>query len=302
MNTVRYANEARFNQFKHLEIRVVPENNSVWVYLNAKPRACITLTLLEELREFQSQLIQYEGRLPWEGNLVDIKYHIVTSRHPVFSFGGDLDHFMDCIQKNDRDALTKYARDCIDTMYPNLNGFGSDITTISLVHGNALGGGVEAALSSHVMIAERRAEMGLPEVLFNLFPGMGAYNLLAQRINAATAEKMMLSGRLYSAEELYGMGIVDYLADDGEGVSAVNSFIRADNKRQNARNAIRKVRQRVNPVDYQELLDICDIWVNAAFNLGERDLKTMSRLVRSQLRFAGNDDIDLPVHEERQYR
>ncbi len=302
MTTVRYANEARFSQYRHLDIRVVPDNKSVWVYLNAKPRACITTTLLKELRDFQSQLVQHDGRLPWEGQLVDIEYHIVTSDHPVFSFGGDLDHFLECIKNGNREGLKQYARDCIDTMYPNLKGFDSDITTISLVHGNALGGGFEAALSSHVMIAERRAEMGLPEVLFNLFPGMGAYNLIAQRVNPATAEKMMLSGRLYSAEELYNLGIVDSLADDGEGVAAVNSFIRADRKRRNARDAIRKVRQRVNPIDYDELMDICDIWVDAAFKLEEKDLRTMARLVRSQLRFAGSDDIDLPMHEERQYR
>lgn len=301
MKTLIYANEARFNQYKHLEIRVVPENKSVWVYLNAVPRACITTTLLQELREFQSQLIQHEGRLPWEGQLVDIEYHVVTSRHPVFSFGGDLDYFLQCLERNDREALRKYARDCIDTMYPNYTGFDSDITTLSLVHGNALGGGFEAALSSHIVIAERHAAMGLPEVLFNLFPGMGAYNLLSQRVNPATAEKMMLSGRLYSAEELFSMGIVDALADDGEGVAAVNSYISSDRKRRNARLAISKVRQRVNPVDYQELLDICDIWVDAAFKLDDRDIRTMSRLVRSQLRYA-ESDTDLPNENERQYR
>jgi len=301
MKTLIYANEVRFNQYKHLEIRVVPENKSVWVYLNAVPRACITTTLLQELREFQSQLIQHEGRLPWEGQLVDIEYHVVTSRHPVFSFGGDLDYFLQCLERNDREALRKYARDCIDTMYPNYTGFDSDITTISLVHGNALGGGFEAALSSHIVIAERHAAMGLPEVLFNLFPGMGAYNLLSQRVNPATAEKMMLSGRLYSAEELFSMGIVDALADDGEGVAAVNSYISSDRKRRNARLAISKVRQRVNPVDYQELLDICDIWVDAAFKLDERDIRTMSRLVRSQLRYA-ESDTDLSNENERQYR
>ena len=232
---------------------------------------------------------------------MDIEYHVVTSRHPVFSFGGDLDYFLQCLERNDREALRKYARDCIDTMYPNYTGFDSDITTLSLVHGNALGGGFEAALSSHVVIAERHAAMGLPEVLFNLFPGMGAYNLLSQRVNPATAEKMMLSGRLYSAEELFSMGVVDALADDGEGVAAVNSYISSDRKRRNARLAISKVRQRVHPVDYQELLDICDIWVDAAFKLDDRDIRTMSRLVRSQLRYA-ESDMDFPNENERQYR
>jgi len=47
------------------------------------------------------------------------------------------------------------------------------LTTISLAQGDALGGGFEAALSCSVIIAERRARFGFPEVMFNLFPGMG---------------------------------------------------------------------------------------------------------------------------------
>ncbi len=105
---------------------------------------------------------------------------------------------------------------------------------------------------------------------------------------------MMLSGRLYSAEELYKMGVIDVLAEDGEGETAVNSFIRANRNRQNSFQAIRKVRQCVNPVDYQQLIDICDIWVEAALNLSEKDKRTMMRLVRSQQRFAVQES-DIPV-------
>ena len=128
--------------------------------------------------------------------------------------------------------------------------------------------------------------MGFPEVLFSLFPGMGAFNLLTRRVNPSLAEKMMISGRLYNAEELYDMGIVDVLVEDGEGTVAVNSYINSNRKRRNTMSAIKKVHQLVNPVDYKELIEIGDIWIDAAFNISEKDLRTMSRLVRSQQRFA----------------
>src|SRR3972149_4441233 len=68
------------------------------------------------------------------------------------------------------------------------------LTTISLVQGDALGGGFETALSSDVIIAEQSAAMGLPEVLFNLFPGMGAYSLLTRRIGRGGAAAPLLLG------------------------------------------------------------------------------------------------------------
>ena len=297
VNTVHFANEVRFNQFKQISIEVIPENRSVWVYMDPQPRACMNRALLKELREFQALLKQHKGQLSWKGELVDIEYHVITSNHPVFNFGGDLDYFLACIENAEREKLTEYAYECIETFQPNYEGFDLDITTISLVNGNALGGGFEAALSSHVVIAEKHAEMGLPEVLFNLFPGMGAYNLLAQRMSPHEAEKLMMSGSLYSAEDMFERGVVDVLAEEGEGRAAVNAYIRANAKRSNTHKAIRKVRQSVCPIEYDNLIEICDIWVDAAMKLSQKDLRTIKRLVRSQNRFSDKsvDDRDIKV-------
>jgi len=145
-----------------------------------------------------------------------------------------------------------------------------------------LGGGLEAALASDIVIAERNCQMGFPEILFNLFPGMGAYSLVARKVGTRHAEKMMLSGKIYSAQELYEIGLVDVLAEEGEGVQAVNDFVKKQERRANGFQAIQRVRQRFNPVTYQELIDITTIWVESALNLTEKDLKVMDRLVRSQ--------------------
>src|SRR6266446_10464889 len=129
------------------------------------------------------------------------------SRTPrVFNLGGDLALFVLLIKARDRDALAHYAKLCIDNMYPRIRSFSCrNLTTISLVQGDALGGGFECALSSDVIVAEESAQMGLPEMLFNLFPGMGAYSLLARRLGVREAERMILSGRLVGARKLHEM-------------------------------------------------------------------------------------------------
>jgi DSF synthase len=124
--------------------------------------------------------------------------------------------------------------------------------------------------------------MGLPEVLFNLFPGMGAYSFLSRRLDPVRAEKMILSGKIYSAEELHAMGVVDVLAEDGEGERAVREYIDRHAHRRNAYRGVFQTRRRVNLVTFEELRDVTDIWVETAMNLGEADLKKMGRLTAAQ--------------------
>ena len=157
-----------------------------------------------------------------------------------------------------------------------------DLTTISLIQGDALGGGFEAALSSNVIIAERGVKMGLPEVLFNLFPGMGAYSLLSRKIGYAAAEEMILSGRLYSAEQLHEMGVVDILAEKGEGEVAVYRYIKNASRASNTFKSMQKLKDICNQVSYEELMNIAKVWTDAALKLTSRDLRMMERLVKRQ--------------------
>lgn len=258
------------------------DNGAAWYYMNPSPRPCFTMRLLQDIRNFQESMVDLMSGTR-EG--ASLNYLVLASKIPgVFNLGGDLNHFRTSILEKNREGLFRYAKACIDVLYPNAVSLGLPITTISLVQGDALGGGFEAALSSNVLIAERSAKMGLPEILFNLFPGMGAYSLLARRLDPARAERMILSGRMYGAEELYEMGVVDVLAEDGEGEEAVYQFIRKHSRSRNAHQAIQKVRQRFNPITREELMDITTIWVDAALRLEAKDLRVMERLVRAQVK------------------
>lgn len=267
-----------FSSYKQLNVSLDEEQEILWYYMNPDNRPCFTPELLGELRNFQ---IEASTRISNEQ--LPAKYLVVASHIPsVFNLGGDLNLFKGLIEQRDRDGLAAYGKACIDILYPNYMSLDLPVTTISLIQGKALGGGMEAAISSNVIIAERSAQMGLPETLFNMFPGMGAYSFLSRQVGPKMAERIILSGDTFSAEQLYEMGVVDIVCDDGEGVAAIHDYVKRQRRMGNSTSAMHKVARRVNPVPYQELIDITEIWADAAMKLTDKDLKKMDRLVRAQ--------------------
>jgi DSF synthase len=105
------------------------------------------------------------------------------------------------------------------------------------------------------------------------------------------AERMILSGRIYTAEELHALGVVDVLAEDGQGEQAVGDYIRSISRKHAAHRAIFEIRQRVNPVSLQELRDVTDIWVDTALTLTEGDLRRMEKLTHAQRRRIGATEV-----------
>ena len=263
-----------------------PANGTVWGYFNPRGTACFSLGLLKDIRAHDNELAANGGRIDFNGEMQKVNYYVVGSRIPhVFNLGGDLALFVLLIKSRDREALAHYAKLCVDNMYPRIqNYYAQSIVTISMVQGDALGGGFECALSSNVVVAEESSQMGLPEILFNLFPGMGAYSLLARRIGMRAAEELILSGRMLSAKQLHEMGVIDILAKDGEAEVAVREWIAKSWKRRNGIQAVLRARQLVQPITREELDAITEVWVDAALRLEDKDLKMMGRIVRSQMR------------------
>ena len=268
--------------FEQLITQFDQEFGVMWSIMNPEPRACFNKTLLQNLLNNHLHIQNSDGRISAYNQQQSVNYLVLASNiEGVFNFGGDLYTFKQAITSRDRAHLLAYAKLCIDNVWTFYN-MQSPTTTIALVQGQALGGGFEAALSAHLLIAEKSAMMGLPEVLFNLFPGMGALSFLSRKVGMHMAEEMVNSGKLYTAVELYEMGVVDILAEDGEGEQALYQWIRKNHRSLNAYQAVQRAKKRVNPLTLEELYEITEIWVDAALRLTERDLKMMDRLVRAQ--------------------
>ena len=274
-----------FKAYADVQFEFEPASGTIWGYMNQRGNPCFNLGLLKDLRAFGGDLTANSGHVEFEGSMHKAHYYVAGSRVPgVYNLGGDLGLFLLLIRSRDRDALAHYAKLCVDNIHARVqNYFCPNLTTISLVQGDALGGGFETALSSDVLVAEESAVMGLPEILFNLFPGMGAYSLLSRRIGMRATEELILSGKLLSASKLHEMGVVDVLAKEGQGEAAVQDWIAKNARRRSGFQAVMRVRQQVNPVTREELDAVVDTWVDCALRLEDRDMRMMSRVVRAQM-------------------
>lgn len=282
MNTVVDFNQFSISNYEQIETRFEAEFGVMWSIMQPEPRPCFSKTCLNDLLQHHTYLQNAQGEIVANTKLQQVNYLVLASGvDGVFNLGGDLSVFRELIMAQDRAHLFEYASLCIDNLWTFYN-MQAPVTTISLVQGQAMGGGFEAALAAHIMVAEKSAVMGMPEVLFNLFPGMGALSFLSRKIGMQAAEKMVRSGKIYTGEELYQMGVVDVLAEDGQGEYAMNNWIKKNHRSLNSFQAINRAKQRVNPLTLQELYDITEIWVDAALRLDERNLKVMERLVRAQ--------------------
>ena len=187
------------------DLEFEPETGTIWSWFNPTGTPCFSLGLLHDIRAHDSMLETNKGSVPHAGVLRKANYYVVGSKTPrVFNLGGDLALFVLLIKSREREALAHYAKLCIDNIYPRIRNYGCPtLTTISLVQGDALGGGFETALSSDLIVAEESAQLGLPEILFNLFPGMGAFSLLSRRIGMRAAEDLITTGRNLPAPKLH---------------------------------------------------------------------------------------------------
>lgn len=290
MTTHNLTNRAQIRNFTQIELNIDPDYGICWVYQIPTPRPCFNPTLVDELRSLQLMLEVSGGMLPYRGDNVQINYLVLDSKIAgIFNLGGDLSLFRRCIVNGDRKGLYTYARTCIDTIHGFMVGCRLPITTIALVRGDALGGGFECALSCQVMIVEDGVEMGFPEVMFNIFPGMGGYHLMSQRLPHKQVERIMLSGRKYTSEELYAMGVIDILAGKNTGHNAVYQYIRESMKYHNGYMAMKSVREKVHSITHDDLINVCEYWVDVAMNITDRDIRLMDRLVKAQNRLATRD-------------
>lgn len=272
----------RTTPFKEVEVAYDVKEKIIWQFMKFRRRPSVTLELLSEIRKILG-MIERAFAEPGAETDPPVRYVILASKLPgVFNMGGDLPLFVELIRNGDRQGLRHYAHACVDVQYRRKTKLGLPIQTISLVQGDALGGGFEAALADDLIVAEESAKFALPEILFNLFPGMGAYSFLERRLNAVQAERLMLSGKIYSAGELYEMGVVDELAEDGKGIETVYRLVEEQARSYATRRAVFRSRDVINPITRQELIDITDLWVDAALTLAPADLRKMERLAAAQ--------------------
>ena len=265
--------------YKYLRLEWSAELAALRVRTFVKPIQCYSLAGLTEMQRVLDDIAENPGL---------VRHLVLTSDVTgVFNFGGDLSLFVLLIRARDIDSLKLYGRRCVDLIWWLENASARGVHTTVLVQGDTLGGGLESVMPFHKVIFERSAQAGFPEVLFNLFPGMGAWNFVIRKAGFAVANEMILSGRLYTADQLFRRNLVDLVVEDGEGEAAIEAVVQSVNPRLRGTLAALEGRRMSSPITYEALMLIVDKWTETAMALTDRDLRLMERLARAQVRKAG---------------
>ena len=268
--------------YKTIRLEWSTETSLLRVRMGVRPIQCYSLTAMAELHQMLSDISANPGL---------VRHFVLSSDVPkVFNFGGDLALFVLLVRAGDVESLRLYGQRCVDLVWWMENAANLGVHTTVLAQGDTLGGGLESVLPFHRVIFERSAQGGFPEVLFNLFPGMGAWDFTIRKAGFAVASEMILSGRLYSADELHFRKLVDFVVDDGQGEAAIEKVIHDVDARLRGTLAALRAQRLAAPIRYESLMAIVDQWAESALGLTDRDLRLMERLARAQARKAGGAD------------
>ncbi len=269
--------------FETLDIEYEPRTRSLWMYYKDEAPPFYSMQTLSDMASVRESV-----RALFASPIIrafPIRYFVMASRKPgVFQLGGDLGMFASTIRKREREILRVYAHACIDVIYGLATAFDLTVVTLSVITGQALGGGLEAALAQDFVMADETAQLGVPEVAFNTFPGMGAVTLLTRRLGTASSETIITSGDIYSGKQMYDLGVVDIMAAAGEARNTALVWMGEDEERHVRRLNTAALRRHVFPISHEELIKITDVWVECSSEVSPQDIRHMERLATAQRR------------------
>ncbi len=256
--------------------------SAVWCFKQHHQGASFVPRLLKDIRCVQRALQDFHRDEPSDAAKV-AKFVIWGSdAEGIWNLGGDLKYFEKLVQQRDYVRLRAYALSCVDLCMANYSSLHAPMIVGAFIAGDALGGGMEAALSCDFVLAEEQAKFGMPEMLYGLFPGMGAYSFLTRRLGQAMAERIIAGGNLYCAEQMREMALIERVAPRGQGREEMNRHLAKMHRRFHANLAVYNARRRVLPITFQEMADIVEEWVSVAMRMSDHDLRKMNRLASAQ--------------------
>jgi len=126
----------------------------------------------------------------------------------AFVAGADIGFFINCIKEDRLDdnlAFTSYGQEVLNRID------NSKKLVVAKMEGMALGGGLELALSTDVMVSTPKPIMGFPETSIGIYPGLGGTQRSSRAVGKELAKYLLFTCRLVSAEEAFAIGLVDYV-------------------------------------------------------------------------------------------
>jgi DSF synthase len=254
----------------------------LWLTIAPEPKPVFTLQVLQSVVAVQRAVIKIWGG-PRGYEACPVRFLAYRGEGPVFTLGGDLDFYLDCLATNNRDAMEAYARVSVEGASLNASGLGGLAITVSTIHAKAIGGGIDAPRSCNIMIAEESASFCYPEVKFNHFP-ITAVAVLSRQMGPAEAKRMLMSGEEYDAAEFHRRGGLDAVVPNGTGQDWIRRYAAETLPMHSARAALFSAfHQRAGSLA-DELGHLAALWTDCMMRMHPSDISKLQRIAMAQER------------------
>lgn len=178
------------------------ENRIATVSINRPPANALATELLKELNIVIDKI----------ENDDEVKVVLLHGEGRFFSAGADINEFTQVKTLDQGSSMSTYGQRVFERI-ENLNK-----PVIAAIHGAALGGGLELAMSCHIRLVAKKTKLGLPELTLGLIPGFGGTQRLARLVGKQKATEMMLTGEFISGEEAVQSGLALRCYEDEEAL------------------------------------------------------------------------------------
>ncbi|MFZ7112778.1 MAG: enoyl-CoA hydratase/isomerase family protein [Desulfatiglandales bacterium] len=189
--------------YEHIEVEF--KDGLGRITLNRPPVNVLNIAMMNEINEVLES---------WQGKK-DLKVVLFDAKGKCFSAGVDVGEHMG--------DLAPKMIGAFHGMFRLMNKLG--VPTVASVYSSCLGGGCELAIFCDLVIAEKGAKFGQPEIQVGVYPPIAA-QIMPRIIGRKHAMDLILSGRIISADEAMGMGLVNKVVTKEELGSATDEFIK----------------------------------------------------------------------------
>lgn len=253
---------------------------TLWLTIKPSPKPVFTLQLLQSVTAVQKAIRDLFGGEN-EYAQSPVRFLAYRGEGTFFTLGGDLDFYLDCLAKNDRAGLEEYARISVEGALLNASGLDGRVITLANIHAKAVGGGIDAPRSCHIMIAEEQASFVYPEVKFNHFP-IAAVPVLSRRMGRAETLNMLMSGDEYSAQEMRQRGGVEAVVPQGMGEDWIRDYAFKTLPMHSARTALFNAMLHGSGNLADELAYSAKLWVDCMMRLSDAEIHKLKRIAQTQ--------------------
>ena len=207
---------------------------------------------------------------------IEVEAHaliIYSQMKSGFCAGADLRELYQRSQAMDKAEAAKGVRDFLERIHRVLNLIdATPLTTIAAVHGVTFGGGFELALACDLIIADKMARFGFPELRLGLIPGFGGIPRLKRDLGNAVVRDLLLTGRSFNASKAQQIGLASQVVGEGEALRAARTTAAQLKKFDRATAAAAK--KFIKPIPHEELrreIDLfCELFARPAVDAGLR--------------------------------